>query len=367
MGSTSPVSTAPAGTPLVSIVIPAHNAQDFLGDALGCLAWQGIDPALVQPVVIDDGSQDRTTEVAAAALAPFPTAVLTRVPAARGVSAARNLGLRAATGRFVTFLDADDWFAGGYLAHMVDVLEELDVDFVRTDLVRAAGKARRLWRAPVALRGKALATRDFIDSPVGFQATMVDFPSTLAGLYRRELAEHAEQAAAGCPGILYFDESLRTAEDREWNWRLFLADLRFAVVDSHAPVYRRKVSTSLTATYDERQMDIVPSCLGIIERCRADPDLDRFALKAGHNLLALVDIHLKRDDLPAHLRTTLVERTAGALTALRPAELDRLASGLGLQRSRRLAPVLTRVAGERQSIDRNKDAGASSEHHRKAA
>lgn len=85
----------------VSVVIPAHNAASFLGDALGSAFRQS--HAACEVLVVDDGSTDATAEVARR----YPAAKLISLPHS-GVSVARNVGVGAAVGDFVAFLDADD-------------------------------------------------------------------------------------------------------------------------------------------------------------------------------------------------------------------------------------------------------------------
>ncbi len=93
-------------TPLVSIVIPAYNAAAYVRDA--------VDSALAQTyaekevIVVDDGSTDGTAKV----LAPYRDAgVIVYIHQEnKGLSAARNAGIRAAKGEFVALLDADDIF-----------------------------------------------------------------------------------------------------------------------------------------------------------------------------------------------------------------------------------------------------------------
>ncbi len=85
----------------LTIVIPAFNAAEYLAQAIASArAQQGVT---TQVIVVDDGSRDRTAEIAAA----VPEVQLIRQENA-GVSAARNAGLALAEAPFVWFLDADD-------------------------------------------------------------------------------------------------------------------------------------------------------------------------------------------------------------------------------------------------------------------
>lgn len=93
----------------LSVIIPAHRAHPFIGDALDSLAQQQLPAGVsLQTVAVsDDGTDYARHFTPQRARAMHCTAASTgRVGA--GASAARNVGLRQATGDFVSFLDADD-------------------------------------------------------------------------------------------------------------------------------------------------------------------------------------------------------------------------------------------------------------------
>jgi glycosyltransferase involved in cell wall biosynthesis len=109
-------STVPAvPRPLVSVVIPAYNYARFLGDAIESVMRQAYDR--VEIVVVDDGSTDDTAAVAAS----YPQ--IKYVPQEnQGLAAARNTGIRYATGEYLVFLDADDRLLPDALGAGVDSL-----------------------------------------------------------------------------------------------------------------------------------------------------------------------------------------------------------------------------------------------------
>jgi glycosyltransferase involved in cell wall biosynthesis len=101
--------------PTVSVVIPAYNAEAYLREALDSVFAQTRPPDEV--VVVDDGSTDRTSEVAAS----YGDRVrLLRQPN-RGEAAARNAGVLAARGALIAFLDADDTWLPRYLESQLRV------------------------------------------------------------------------------------------------------------------------------------------------------------------------------------------------------------------------------------------------------
>jgi glycosyltransferase involved in cell wall biosynthesis len=91
----------PAGSPLVSVIIPSYRQAHYLHEAIESALAQTY--AHVEVIVVDDGSPDNTSEVAGR----YPGVRCIRQEN-RGVSEARNLGIRRSTGSFLIFLDADD-------------------------------------------------------------------------------------------------------------------------------------------------------------------------------------------------------------------------------------------------------------------
>lgn len=105
--------SAPA---LVSVVIPAYNAEKFVLRAVSSVLEQ--DYAPIEILLVDDGSTDGTADRVRQAA---PQARIVRQDNA-GVAAARNTGLRHAQGELICFLDADDGWFPGKVAAQVDYL-----------------------------------------------------------------------------------------------------------------------------------------------------------------------------------------------------------------------------------------------------
>lgn len=107
--------TGSANAPLVSVIIPARNAERTLERALTAVAAQKLEVPF-EVVVVDDGSTDGTAEVARN---HAPLVRLLRNQSWQGPGAARNQGVAAARGQVLAFTDADcfpepDWLANGF-------------------------------------------------------------------------------------------------------------------------------------------------------------------------------------------------------------------------------------------------------------
>ena len=98
--------------PLLSIIIPVYNQKNFVCRCLESVKNQDLEN--VQVIVVDDGSNDGSEKIVDEYKKDFEIYHLTH----KGVSHARNHGLKKARGQFITFLDADDAYSSGAIAIM---------------------------------------------------------------------------------------------------------------------------------------------------------------------------------------------------------------------------------------------------------
>jgi glycosyltransferase involved in cell wall biosynthesis len=198
--------------PSFSVLIPAYEAAATIGEALDSLRAQTLAPAEV--LVCDDGSSDDL----AAALEPYQGFVQLLHGEHRGVAAARNSLLRAASGDFVVPLDADDVYAPTRLQRLAELAAaNPDLDILSTDATFvSAGRpvGRFNERTPFAAEAQeeAILDRCFIICPAMRRSRLLD----LGG----------------------YDESLRTAEDWDVCIRLILSGSSAGLVDESLLEYR---------------------------------------------------------------------------------------------------------------------------------
>jgi glycosyltransferase involved in cell wall biosynthesis len=115
----------------VSVVIPCRNAEAWVAEAVASAVGQGA--VVGEIILVDDGSNDRSVEVAERA-APGRLTVIRQQ--AGGVSRARNAGTARATRAFVQYLDADDILTAGTVAARVHALVRTGADVAYADWVR---------------------------------------------------------------------------------------------------------------------------------------------------------------------------------------------------------------------------------------
>jgi glycosyltransferase involved in cell wall biosynthesis len=195
-----------APTRSVSIVIPAYNYGQYLGEAIDSALAQTQPP--LEVIVVDDGSTDNTAAVAQS----YGNAVRYIHKDNSGPSAARNVGVRSARGQLVVFLDADNKLAPTYIAETCAALTaHPDWSFVYTQLgyfeASAGQTAFPQYDVPTLLK------RNFIDA-----CALVERDAVLRYPY---------------------DERLRLWED--WDFYLTLAEhgLRGGLLNKPLLLYRK--------------------------------------------------------------------------------------------------------------------------------
>lgn len=199
-----------AAGPRVSVVIPCYNAERVLGRALDSVLAQ-TRPA-DEIIVVDDGSSDGSAELVAA---KYPQITLIRQEN-QGPAAARNAGLKRATGEFVAFLDADDAWLPYKLALQVPILAE------HRDVGVVCGPT--IWAEPSAAHTYAGSHDALVSPPAGYRTRPV--ASIFADHRIRTSAALVRRSA--CEQVGPLDESLRSSEDTDFFLRLVAAGWQVA-------------------------------------------------------------------------------------------------------------------------------------------
>lgn len=201
----------------ITVVLPCYKQARFLRDALTSLRVQSRPPD--QVIVVDDGSPDDVPS----AVADFPEVELIRQEN-RGLSAARNRGLAAATGTYVVFLDADDRLMPEALAVQARQLDEHpEVAFIWGFNI-PVDENRELLAAwgPTSFDGdpsyERLLQGNFVGAPLGV-------------MFRRSMLLETHG----------FDENLKACEDVEMYLRLAR---RHPIMCSHEMVGEYRVHES---------------------------------------------------------------------------------------------------------------------------
>lgn len=114
----------------LSVIIPVHNAGKFLDRCLNSVFAESLDPGDYEVICVDDFSTDDSAEKIRAFQQNHPNLIYLKTPENLRAGGARNSGLRHARGKYIFFLDADDYFHPGALKKGCDRLKDHPVDIL---------------------------------------------------------------------------------------------------------------------------------------------------------------------------------------------------------------------------------------------
>ena len=265
----------------LSVIVPVYNVEPYLrqcGESIGQVAtrinleWP--DKVMIEVILVDDGSTDGSGAVCdelASASQPLLTATIRVIHQDnKGVAAARNRGLDMARGRWIWFVDSDDWLDVDETLHLVEVMVNAapDVDFVQfghcrvTDEGAVIAEHRTTWKIGEPFDGGRTPKVFRADDNNAF---FLNHPlyNHWCAWYRRDIIERHG---------LRMTEGVRVGEDMEMLYAYEMY-VRQPIGIDHVPyVYRQREQSALHAAGTWQQS--VDNGLGImsrwLERIRCD-------------------------------------------------------------------------------------------------
>ena len=224
---------------LLSFVIPVYNVEKYLEQCLSSILQQCDDRCEV--VMIDDGSKDGSPEICDRFCQQYTNAKVVHIPNG-GNSAARNMGVDLAEGKYICFVDSDDYINSEAVSKILAWMErhEADICFLEATKVFPDGTLVPLGEGMVGeqLRGK---TRE---QALAFMATASKYPGgPWAKLIRREFL---------IENNIRFPADRRLCEDLFYTLDIYLAAQSFDALDFPYYYYRQNVAGSITSTITPR-------------------------------------------------------------------------------------------------------------------
>lgn len=327
-------------SPLVSVVVPTFNRADCLADTLSSVFAQTHQD--IEVLLVDDGSTDGTRALVESRWGRDSRLRYLFQPN-RGVSAARNYGMREARGDYIAFLDSDDtWMPWKLEAQLACLAVFPDAGMIWTDMQALDSQDRLI--APLYLRHMYDAYRWFTNAqlfnvsrpltdiltptPEPLSQAVVRYGNVFSPMLMGSLVhtstvllrrERFEQ-------VRCFNEAMRTGEDYDFHLRTCRAG-PVALLDSATIRYRRGRADQLTRS--ELKIEIARNFLRtvepVIERDRARITLPawmiRRSLADGHQwlgeaALSAGQLHEARLHLAASLRLNPWQAKTAALLAI---------------------------------------------------
>lgn len=146
---------------LVTVIIPVYNIAPYIANCLDSVISQ--EYKNLEIIVVNDGSTDNTVEIINKYVNIDHRIILIN-QSNSGVSEARNKALNCAQGKYMTFIDGDDWVAPDYISEMYSKIKEFDADIVKCGfefINIETGKFRR-YKEKLKLLSKKQALQDYM-------------------------------------------------------------------------------------------------------------------------------------------------------------------------------------------------------------
>lgn len=232
---------------LVSIIMPAYNAEEFIIDSIQSILSQTYKN--FELIVIDDCSSDKTVSLVRNYIEQDKRVIFVQHKINQGVAEARNTGLNLAKGDFVAFLDSDDkWVIDKLEKQLAVLLERNDVDVVYSSYYRFNDKEiKNIVEVPHLLNKKELLKGNCIGN--------------LTGIYNFKKFRNIRQKNIGHEDYLFWLEIFnssdnvkgigiqeplayyRVAKDGQsisgnklkaagWTWRIYREHLQLSLISS---------------------------------------------------------------------------------------------------------------------------------------
>lgn len=218
---------------ILSIIIPVYNAAAYLRCCIDSIISQ--TDKRWELILVNDGSTDDSLSIAESYTYDKRIKVISQPNS--GPSGARNRGIAAATGDFISFIDSDDWVDSDYVSQLLNHADDADIVF--WGLKRIFGDGKCIIAAP---------KEKFAFSPQGVEETLYSlienpekvayFGFTVTKLFKKSIVEQAN---------LSFNPNLRIKEDELFVWQ-YCRHIKSIKTLKYAPYNYRILDKSLSHT-----------------------------------------------------------------------------------------------------------------------
>ena len=171
----------------VSVIVPIYNVERYLQECLDSLLRQRFDG--LQVIMVDDRSNDKSGEIAASYAARYDNFFLLTHKENSGLSVSRNNGIKIATGKYVLFLDSDDYLEDDSIKKLYSICEENNLDVLKFDYLTYIDEYSRPIECEIEI---PISTDSNINDGFKFLSKLGKNPSCCLIFIRREVIENNE-------------------------------------------------------------------------------------------------------------------------------------------------------------------------------
>ncbi len=199
-----------ADYPLISVIIPAYNVEKYLQRCVDSVLAQTYPN--IEIILVNDGSPDNLQSICEEYVRTQPTVRALKKPNG-GLSSARNLGLNSARGKYVGFIDSDDWIEPDMFEYLFKMITKYDADAAQIEYELVYSDSDKLRRRKEKI--EIVNGRDRILEFYMRQSTLTGFYSVCICLFDGDIARK------------YRFREGKTAEDMDYKFNVLSESKRF--------------------------------------------------------------------------------------------------------------------------------------------
>lgn len=223
---------------LVSVIIPAYNSEAFIGDCLDSVLNGTYKNTEI--IVVNDGSCDNTAKICDEYAAQYSNIKVIHSENG-GVSSARNKGIDAAGGDYITFVDVDDKLTDDAIEVLVNTVEKTDADITAAKMFRIG------INEPLVKKAGSNDVQIVTDSvEIMKKSVETQFQGACCKLFRRDFV-----------GDTRFIVGKKINEDTFFNFQCLLKAKSVAIVDNYTYGYVFNPASASQAPFSEKFYDII--------------------------------------------------------------------------------------------------------------
>ena len=249
--------------PEISVIVPVYKVEEYLSECVDSILNQSFES--FELILVDDGSPDRSREICDR-YAEADRRVHVIHKSNGGLSDARNKGIDAARGRYVTFIDSDDIVYVDYLRCLYDAAQKYDADIVQGNLTY---RVEQLGMTGTDRHRIAYSERVFTgeESIRDYLTYTTHFSNSTFKLFKRDLFEGVRFPIG------------KYSEDEYLTYRTVLKSKRDVCLPIYIYYYRMR-SGSIVHSYTEKRFNVCNELPALIEKdvqsagydCKAELD-----------------------------------------------------------------------------------------------
>lgn len=246
----------------ISVIVTTHNTEKFLLKCIDSIVNQTLSE--IEIIIVDDASTDNTSSIALQLSEQYENILFLPLKVSCGPGGARNKALSCASGKYIAFIDSDDWIDLNYFQKMYERAEQLNADIVTCGLLREYDytisdpiykcryEQEYVFSGEIAFR---IMTNEY-DFGIKF------LPSALNKIYRKDFLDI---------NSLKFPENI-FFEDQPFSYSCTLAASKVACIPG-VLYHHYKRSGSIVQSFNKKNIDDMMAAYRIIRKYLVDNNI----------------------------------------------------------------------------------------------